>query len=94
MIRNLLLVSLVAASLSGLLAGCNPVSVGALGLDASREVVDGQNWDEGIIDTKADRWNRINLIRDIEDRGFRDDLDMIFLADHSTGLTEWHPQTH
>ena len=91
MMRNLLFVGLLAAGLACLLAGCNPVSVGQLGLDSTRELVQGQNADEGLVDSKFERWSRLNLIRDEEDRMARDDLDMIFLLDRNSYLTEWHP---
>jgi hypothetical protein len=94
MIKNLLWVGLLAVGLSWFVGGCtttDPHAVGALGLDSAREVVNGQNWDEAVLDSKSERWDRLNLIRDIEDREFRDDLDMIFMVDRSSKLTYWHP---
>jgi hypothetical protein len=95
----LLLVGFVlAAILPIFLGGCgNPTTpfgaAGGLGLDAGRQVGSGQNWQEGLVDTKSERWARYNLSRDIEDREFQDDFDVLFLLDRNSYLTQWHPST-
>ena len=91
MMRNVLLAGLVAVGLVSLLAGCNPVSVAQVTGDGARQVAQGHNYDNSLTDSKDERWSRLNLIRDIEDREFRDDLDLIFLLDRNSYLTQWHP---
>ncbi len=88
--RNLLLVALVAVAVCWLVSGCNPASVGALTLDGTRQAVHGQNYDYGVVDSKYERFQRIAMQRDIEDRQFRDDLDMIFLLDRNSYMSQWH----
>ena len=100
MAKKSLLVVLLAVSLSWVLGGCAasngpcPVAAaGALGLDSSRQVVNGQNYYEGLVDSKDERLMRINMLRDEEDRMFLDDLDYLLLINHNSHLSEWHPGT-
>jgi hypothetical protein len=98
MLKNVTIIGFVlAAFLPALLGGCGgvptcPVAAGGgLVLDGTREVVAGQNWQEGLVDTRSERWARYNMIRDMDDRMFQDDLDMILLLDRQSSLTFWHP---
>jgi hypothetical protein len=97
MAKNVLLAALLAVAFSAVLGGCASngpcpgAAVGAMGLDASRQLVDGQNYYDGLVDTKTERASRINLIRDIEDREFQDDMDTLLLLNHNSYLTYWHP---
>ena len=99
MMKNVLLVGFVlAAVLPVFLGGCgNPTSpigaAGGLGLDAGRQLAYGQNWQNGLVDDRSQRWARFNLSRDINDRELQDDFDMIFLLDRNSYLTQWHPST-
>ena len=99
MVKNVLFVGLLMIGLSSFVAGCgcpacnagNTCSVGPLALDATRQLAYEQNYGEGVVDSKAQRWTRINLARDIDDREFRDDLDYILMLERNSYLTEWHP---
>jgi hypothetical protein len=98
MVKNALLVALLAVGLSWVLGGCAasngpcPVAAaGALAVDSSRQVVNGHNYYEGLVDNKEERLSRINLLRDEEDRMFLDDLDYLLLINHNSKLSEWHP---
>ena len=97
MAKNVLFVGLLAVVFSSFLCGCASngpcpaAAAGALAVDTSRQVVDGQNYYDGLVDNKTERASRINLLRDEEDRMFQDDLDYFLLLNHNSRLTEWHP---
>lgn len=74
---------------SAWLAGCNPVSVAEVGRDATREVVQGHNSNNGLVDGKAEREHRLGLINDIQARQLQDDWDYFWLYDRSSNLTRW-----
>ena len=86
--KSLLIVVVIV--LACLVAGCNPVSVGALTLDSLRETFQGHNADNGVVDSKLERDMRISLIYDIETRQARDDIDYIWLLDRNSYLSQWH----
>jgi hypothetical protein len=99
MAKNMLPVVLLVVGVALLVGGCASngpcpaAAAGALAVDASRQVVNGHNYYDTVLDSRDERWNRYNLIRDIEDREFQDDLDYFLLLNHNSRMTEWHPDT-
>lgn len=45
----------------------------------------------GVIDSSTDRVIRTSMIDDVQDRQIVDDWDYIWLYDHESRLTYWHP---
>ena len=76
--------------LAAALVGCSPVSLVEVPVDATREVVHGQNADHGLLNNKQERHARMSLINDIQARQLQDDWDYIWLYDRSSHLSRWH----
>ncbi len=85
--RNLILSALMFVAAA--IVGCSPVSLVEVPVDATREVVHGQNADHGLGHNKQDRKARISLINDIQARQLQDDWDYIWLYDRSSHLSYW-----
>ena len=99
MAKSMLFAGVLAVALLAFLGGCASngpcpgAAAGALALDSSRQVVNGHNYYDALVDNKTERASRMNLLRDIEDREFQDDLDYLLLLNHNSRLSEWHPGT-
>ncbi len=90
--RYLLMLALVLVA-GAYLAGCSAHSSGALALDGERKIVQGQNTDATLVDTKEERALRLSMMEDIQSRQAQDDWDYLWLVDKSSTLSQWHAST-
>jgi len=46
----------------------------------------------GLVDTQADRHRRFRQMSNLHARMIVDEWDYIWLCDHSSNMTQWHPR--